>query len=415
MRLNLMQTDTFKNNAIWNTTGSLTYALSQWLIIVVIAKIGTPEMVGEYSLALAITAPITMFLGGKLRLIYVTDHSEFSFADYLNYKYLSSLLAILLIIIIVGFTSYNYSVVMIILLIGLFKIHQDISELLYGVFQKQLKMKFIGISKIIKALMMIVLFTITLYYSNSLILAVLSIVIVSLLILLIYDLKFAKRFVGIRFKINFITIKDILLLSLPLSIMTLLNSLATNVPRYIIEMRLDLSSLGYFSALLHLIFAGNILIDSLRQPIIPILVRNYRNKNRKNFIKIIAGVLLLCFIISFIGLITAYIFGETLLTIAYSADYAEFNDMFIIMILASGFIYGTLILDSGINAARKFKIQPFIGLLWLVSSIIISFYFITAYGLIGAALGLLIYSFFKFLTFLALLISILGNKHWADF
>ncbi|MDS9472211.1 oligosaccharide flippase family protein [Sporosarcina pasteurii] len=410
-----MQTDTFKNNAIWNTTGSLTYALSQWLIIVVIAKIGTPEMVGEYSLALAITAPITMFLGGKLRLIYVTDHSEFSFADYLNYKYLSSLLAILLIIIIVGFTSYNYSVVMIILLIGLFKIHQDISELLYGVFQKQLKMKFIGISKIIKALMMIVLFTITLYYSNSLILAVLSIVIVSLLILLIYDLKFAKRFVGIRFKINFITIKDILLLSLPLSIMTLLNSLATNVPRYIIEMRLDLSSLGYFSALLHLIFAGNILIDSLRQPIIPILVRNYRNKNRKNFIKIIAGVLLLCFIISFIGLITAYIFGETLLTIAYSADYAEFNDMFIIMILASGFIYGTLILDSGINAARKFKIQPFIGLLWLVSSIIISFYFITAYGLIGAALGLLIYSFFKFLTFLALLISILGNKHWADF
>lgn len=180
-------------------------------------------------------------------------------------------------------------------------------------------------------------------------------------------------------------------------------------------MRLDLSSLGYFSALLHLIFAGNILIDSLRQPIIPILVRNYRNKNRKNFIKIIAGVLLLCFIISFIGLITAYIFGETLLTIAYSADYAEFNDMFIIMILASGFIYGTLILDSGINAARKFKIQPFIGLLWLVSSIIISFYFITAYGLIGAALGLLIYSFFKFLTFLALLISILGNKHWADF
>lgn len=410
-----MQTDTFKNNAIWNTTGSLTYALSQWLIIVVIAKIGTPEMVGEYSLALAITAPITMFLGGKLRLIYVTDHSELSFADYLNYKYLSSLLAILLIIIIVGFTSYNYSVVMIILLIGLFKIHQDISELLYGVFQKQLKMKFIGISKIIKALMMIVLFTITLYYSNSLILAVLSIVIVSLLILLIYDLKFAKRFVGIRFKINFITIKDILLLSLPLSIMTLLNSLATNVPRYIIEMRLDLSSLGYFSALLHLIFAGNILIDSLRQPIIPILVRNYRNKNRKNFIKIIAGVLLLCFIISFIGLITAYIFGETLLTIAYSADYAEFNDMFIIMILASGFIYGTLILDSGINAARKFKIQPFIGLLWLVSSIIISFYFITAYGLIGAALGLLIYSFFKFLTFLALLISILGNKHWADF
>jgi hypothetical protein len=57
---------TLRMNFLWTLTGNVFYAACQWGILVVLAKLGTSQMVGEFALALAITAPVVIGAGQKL-------------------------------------------------------------------------------------------------------------------------------------------------------------------------------------------------------------------------------------------------------------------------------------------------------------------------------------------------------------
>ena len=47
-------------NFTWTFLGNTFYALTQWGILAALAKLGSAEMVGSFSLALALASPILM-------------------------------------------------------------------------------------------------------------------------------------------------------------------------------------------------------------------------------------------------------------------------------------------------------------------------------------------------------------------
>ena len=47
-------------NFSWTFVGNVVYAGCQWAMLVVLAKLGTPEMVGQFALGLAISGPVIM-------------------------------------------------------------------------------------------------------------------------------------------------------------------------------------------------------------------------------------------------------------------------------------------------------------------------------------------------------------------
>src|SRR5258708_7779966 len=63
---------TLRVNFLWTLSGNVVYAACQWGMVVVLAKLGTPQLVGEFALALAITAPIVIGAGLSLRSVHVT-------------------------------------------------------------------------------------------------------------------------------------------------------------------------------------------------------------------------------------------------------------------------------------------------------------------------------------------------------
>src|SRR4051812_10305666 len=62
-----------RRNASWVLFGNLAFAGSSWAMMTVLAKLGTPRMVGQYALALAITQPIVTFAMLHLRSVQATD------------------------------------------------------------------------------------------------------------------------------------------------------------------------------------------------------------------------------------------------------------------------------------------------------------------------------------------------------
>ena len=78
----------------WLAAGYASYMLCQWAMIIVLARWGTPEKVGQFGLALATTAPIVLFTGLGLRRILATDaRSAYRFADYLGLRLVTNVAA----------------------------------------------------------------------------------------------------------------------------------------------------------------------------------------------------------------------------------------------------------------------------------------------------------------------------------
>src|SRR5690606_39188157 len=107
------------------------------------------NMIGEYSIALAITAPIFLFLNFNLRTLQVTDiNDETRFREYFVFRIVSSTLAFLIVFLITVLSGYEKQVAIVIILIAILKFVESLSDLIYGFFQQKERMEYISISKI---------------------------------------------------------------------------------------------------------------------------------------------------------------------------------------------------------------------------------------------------------------------------
>ena len=62
-----------RQNFKWNFVGNFVYGACQWGMLVVLAKLTSPEMVGRFALGLAITAPIVLLSQLQLHGVQETD------------------------------------------------------------------------------------------------------------------------------------------------------------------------------------------------------------------------------------------------------------------------------------------------------------------------------------------------------
>src|SRR5260370_6829836 len=121
-------------------------------MLVVLAKVSTPQLVGEFALALAITAPIVLGAGLSLRSVQATDAaSEYAFGDYLLVRLLTTIAAGVVIVGIVWSSDYGWHTAAIILVVGLAKGFESVSDIFYGLLQQHERIDRIALSMFIKA------------------------------------------------------------------------------------------------------------------------------------------------------------------------------------------------------------------------------------------------------------------------
>ena len=106
----------------WTLVGNIIYAGCQWGMISVLAKLGSTTAVGQFSLALAITAPVFMLTNLALRGVQATDaRCEFSFADYFSLRWLGTAIALLAVLGILVLSRRSSTIIPIVLFVTLAK------------------------------------------------------------------------------------------------------------------------------------------------------------------------------------------------------------------------------------------------------------------------------------------------------
>ena len=398
---------TLRRNFSWTFIGNLIYSGCQWGMLVVLAKLGNPEMVGTFTLGLAVTAPVMMFSNLQLRDIQTTDaKNHYLFNDYLGLRLITTGLALPIILWITLATGYKGETAIVIILIGFAKGLESISDVFYGLLQKHEKMDRMAISVMMKGPLSLLMLSIGTYISGSIIWGVLGLVIAWACILLIWDIpsyrwlinKFTSegeipdslegRTAKPRWQLG--TIRKLIWLSLPLGLVMMLISLNANIPRYFLEQSLGKKELGVFAALAYLIVAGNMVVSALGSAARPRLAKYYAGGNVSAYQKLLFQLVAIACLLGLSGILVAWVAGGQILTIVYQPEYAKYTELLIWLMVTAGIGYVSSFLGEGMTAARYFRTQIPLFIVVTSTSAIASFWFIPKNGLKGAAIALMI-------------------------
>lgn len=378
-------------NFTWTFLGNLIYAACQWGMLGALAKLGSPEMVGQFTLALAITAPIIMFTNLQLRVVQASDaDSLYSFDQYLTLRILMTIVGFLVIAAISLGMDYSGQIAVIILVVGFAKCIEAISDVIFGLFQKSEQMDRIAISMMGKGILSLLGLTITIWTTRSVLWGSIILALTWLLILLVYDVRNVRRLTTLKLHWRIDSLWDLFKLSLPLGVVMMLISLNTNVPRYFVASYLGQVELGYFSASAYLLIVGSIVINALGQSAIPRLSQYRAMTDVKRFRALLGRLLVIAGTLGGGIVIVSILFGKDILAILYKPDYAKYSNVLILLMVAGAVGYLASFLGYAATALRRFNVQLPLFLVVTAGTAISSALLIPTFGIAGAAYAMII-------------------------
>jgi O-antigen/teichoic acid export membrane protein len=384
-----------RHNFSWTLAGNLVYAACQWAMLVVLAKLGTAEKVGQFALGLAVTAPIIQFSNLQLRGVQATDaREEFRFPDYVALRLLMTLAAMVVIVGVAYFAGYAPQTAYVILAVGLAKAFESISDVFYGLMQRHERMDRVAQSLLIKGPLSLAALGAGVYLTGSVLWGSVGLALAWLIVLVAYDIRSGALILGsyaqLRPKWDRSVLWSLAVLAAPLGVVMTLISLNTNVPRYFIERYAGVGELGIYAAITYLMIAGSTVVVALGQSASPRLARNFADGDTAAFSRLMLKLVAVGFLLGTAGLLVAFFAGPQLLTLLYKPEYARAAPVFNWAMLAALFTYMALFVGYGLTAARRFKVQMPLFATVCAATAVACLVFVPRYGSKGAAWALLV-------------------------
>ena len=367
------------------------YSGCQWLMLILLAKLGTVEMVGAFSYALALTAPVFMLANLQLRSVQATDaRGAHPFREYLAVRGLSTTVA-LVFALGLGLGFAPPGVWPIVALVALAKAVEALSDVVHGLLQRLERMDAIAWSMIGKGLAAVTAVSLALVAGRGLLAAVLLMFVGWATVFAAYDVPMLRR-IGAAER-PFVSrvarrrVGAIVSTALPLGVVMLLISLGANIPRYFIERRLGLGAVGVYSAIAYLLVAGNTVIGALGQAMTPRLAAHFSNGDRVAFQRLLWMLLAFAGGAGVLGILVAVIGGAPLLDLLYGREYSAAVAAFRWMMLAAALAYVSSALGFALTAARSFIGQAPLCASMVIATAGASAVLVPSFGINGAAMA----------------------------
>lgn len=375
-------------NMLWASAGNAVFAASQWAMIAVLAKLGTPETVGAYALGIATATPLLMLAQLNLRTVLATDAGcEHDFHAYRNLRSMALAIAVVLI---GSFAVWSYAAAeaRIIVLASLCLAVTWMSDIHQGLMQAHERMDRAAISLAASGILSVTALLAGMLGTGSIELSLAAVLTARVLVLVGYDAGFAIRDFAPRRPRALRNTGRILRTALPLGAVMMIGSLSPNVPRYFIANSLGTHALGIFSAIASLTTAANLLVNALGQAATPRLAKLYAAGKLNSFRNLTARLTAAGILMALIGAGGALWCGPTVLRLAFRPEYAAHNDLLLALSIAAGLNFIGSLLGYAISACRQFREQVPLQIAAVASAAGASCFLIPSFGLQGAAFAL---------------------------
>jgi O-antigen/teichoic acid export membrane protein len=379
----------------WSLLGILVASLAQWVVIVILARYGSPAMVGQYALGLAVGAPVFLLAGLALRTIQVTDaHSRFGFDDYLRLRVLGMVIATAVIVVIAASIGSTGAVVVV--LVGIAKALDGVGDIYLGLFQRHGRMRIVGLSMIVNGVATVLAVTALLALTGSVVWTVLGSVAGSAIGSIAYCLAAARALlrtagpagrpsggdtrpaVGGR-------LTSLAMVALPLGVATGIVSFTTNVPRYLVGNRLGTAALGIFAAIGYVVLAANTVFAAVAQSMLPRMANLYANDQVTALTRLIKRLVLAALGLGGLAVGAVAVLGRPALDLIYGAPYARHASVLTLFTVVAALSGAVFVLGTALSALHRFGNQFTASVATLVLTGVAGYLLIPRYGLDGAA------------------------------
>ncbi len=348
-------------NAVWMIVGHVVFGVCQWGIFVVVARLGSVEMLGQFAFAMAITTPIVLLANLDLRTVQATDQTDrYPVGDYISLRIWTTAIAFVVVCGVAWSIAGNGAAASVVVAIGAAKCAEALSDLSYGFLQQHERLDRMSQSRILRGVGSFIVLAVTLRVTHNLSLAAAAYAISWLVALACCDLVMSARLLashGKRLRIALRPSRGILrlaLASLPVGLYSVAVALEFSLPRLCISNRLGDAALGVYAAIYSLVFVPMTVINAIHSAALPRLARLHRQFDWLSIHRLTFRLFGLGILVGLVGILGTYLFGGTALKIFYGREYAAYAHVFVVLMLAAAMRFVSQAAVTVVRAAQRF-------------------------------------------------------------
>ena len=398
----------FKSNFLWNIIGTTASAFNSLFFMIAITRINGLEDAGIFTIAFS-TACILYMIGIYAGRIYqVTENNDkISDTDYIVNRLISSGAVIIIVILFVIFKGYNLYKSTIFVALSTYKALEAISEVFYGILQKNDLLNIVGKSSFIKAITSLIAFVIVDLITKNVLLSSISISIIYILVIFLYDIKKTKNVIDYKkfnckraisiFKSGFFTFA-----------ISFLGLYMTNAPKYAIDKFLTEDIQAIFGIIIMPATVMGLVAQFLIHPYLNQIFELYKNGNliklKKLLYRIIASI------IGIICSIAGYTLGTQVLGIIYGLNLGIYKIQLFIILIGATFYTLAGIISPVLITMRCTKIQFVVYVIMALIELILCNVLVMKIGFNGAIWAYFITMFLYCITFFIVAMKVINSK-----
>ncbi|WP_010288438.1 lipopolysaccharide biosynthesis protein [Kurthia massiliensis] len=382
-------------NISWTFLSNIVLAGVKWLMLIALAKWLAPTDVGYYALGLAVASPLTFFANMKLRTLFVSADTP-HYTAYATARNIVGVI-VMLILFVIAYVLY-YDAWLIIILIGMSKMLDLVSDFMYALPHREQHMARISKIIIAKQGTLMVAFMITLLLTYNLIWTLFIQLVIQFIWLGIEYVVFVRQYDFDRTRNRALTWR-ILSLGIPLGVTQLIVSFNSFLPRYVLEYFTDAETLGYFAAIAYITVIANIVMGAISQNYLHVFKNQHDREDYKDLERTLYVDLgSIAVILSGVTFLISLFIGKFVLTILYGAAYAQYD--WVLMLLSGCLFFNALNwnIDTALTSVGIVKRQLYFVVIASGISIPVTILLIYAFGIKGAAFAMITNSFFLYAT-----------------
>jgi O-antigen/teichoic acid export membrane protein len=309
-------------NISWAFIGNSIYLGSQWMLLLLIGRLGSPEMLGQYVFGLSIVAPTISVAQMQLTQIQVSDFKgEYALADYIYLRLLLNILAFGLVLGLGFFAAWSVTSFVALILLLVAKLIESMGEVAFGSLQAGEKFDALARLQALRGALGLLAAWLGLVFESDLHLVFLLFMLASAFSFGAWEWPVLSPFLRENHHFDREKIKKLLRLGFPFGLSNGLNTVAANVSRYFIAYHWNDKALGLFSAAAAPANWLLVVPNALNQAITPRAARLFQEKNWTAYLKLCLGATALVFLIQafFYGL--CWLAGDELMRLLFGIKY----------------------------------------------------------------------------------------------
>ena len=307
------------SNSVKNLTGTTVYFFCQWLTLIIVINIAGYAVSGEYLLVISFTNLFGLISLYNLRNFQLSDVGhKYTPQQYTGVYVITSGAAVVCFFAFLPFSGYSLSIMLGCLVYIFYKLNETFSAYTLTYMQMENRFSKIAVSHCLKGIVPLAGFTLCLYFTQSLWLALLVMSFLFFLLLVFYDLNILRSTFprGISFRGTF----HILRQCFPMMLSTLVAPFMLFLTRHIVEIIYDVEKLGYYSAFTMVIVVLPAMAGAVYLVLLPDISRKTAARQKSNIVRIIFAATGIIFAAALVAIVFAGFIGDVAFSFIFGAE-----------------------------------------------------------------------------------------------